>query len=127
MDACLSHLQNVGLIRQEIREGGSHEGNQYEIFTPEEISFLTPLSRVSGGSMLSGAQQGGHAKKQGSLGSLDPKQGKQGFQSTNIEVGDESKTLFKTLKQIDDEKPILAALEMFNEAARGNRIGVNAK
>lgn len=124
MDACLNHLESVGLIRQEIGQGGAHDGNQYEIFTPEEISSNTLLSRVSRVSMLSPAEQGeqGQQGQQGqilgSLGSLETEHAKQGYQSTNTEVGSGSKTLFKTLKQIDDETPLVRAIEKLDEAAR---------
>jgi len=37
MDACLNHLSFVGLTLQRINDGGFHAGNEYEVFTPEEI------------------------------------------------------------------------------------------
>lgn len=43
MDACLNHLSFVGLIQQRINDGGFHEGNEYEVFTPEEIEALPTL------------------------------------------------------------------------------------
>ncbi len=45
IDACLGYLEIVGLVRITKNVSGQHEGNEYEIFTPEEIGITTPTSR----------------------------------------------------------------------------------
>lgn len=97
MDACLVHLEQVGLISQKINDGGFHDGNDFEVFTPEEITPLTMVTPSSHGS------HGNDASKQAMVGSLDSSHGRQGSELVNIGTKDTPKTSLKTIEKNDDE------------------------
>lgn len=119
VSAHINHLKSVGLVQATFTVG-KHQGAVYEVFIPEELTppkttqdYPTPPNPAQGGST--------HLKTSQQLGGDTPQQsgGVRGSNSVeNITTYGAPKTLFKTLKQIDDEKPIVSAIEMFNEAAR---------
>jgi len=116
MDACLTHLEHVGLVRQQINDGGFHEGNEYEIFTPEEITLPTMLTTPSQGS------QGKPAENQGRVGSLETRDARHGSQPIDTSTSTTPKTSLKTNTKSDDEVRIsetfFALAKRFDEATK---------
>jgi len=115
MDACLTHLEHVGLVRQQINDGGFHEGNEYEIFTPEEITLLTILTTPSQGN------QGNPAENQGRVGSLDSRHARQGSQPIAISTSATPKTSLKTNTKSDEvrvSETFFALAKRFDEATK---------
>ncbi|HEX8499521.1 MAG TPA: hypothetical protein VF659_02935 [Pyrinomonadaceae bacterium] len=91
----LTHLKNAGLLVETVIPG-THEGNEYEVFLPEEIEE-TP-SRGSRGSRPSNPLY--------FLEGLDPlvsRGSRGGLIVENTGTSPEDKTLYKTNKNIDDE------------------------
>ncbi len=93
-DSNINHLQFVGLITETVFTG-EHEGNQFEIFLPEEISTLPSMSRQS--------SHTSYAQKQDRLVSLETSQTSQSSESITTGVSDTSKTSLKTNTKNDDE------------------------
>jgi hypothetical protein len=110
-DSNINHLQTVGLITETIFTG-EHDGNQFEIFLPEETVTLTSQSSQS--SLTSSAQ------KQDTLVSLETSQTSQSGEPINIRVADVSKTSFKDNTKNDDEADALFCgfIEKFQAAAK---------
>jgi hypothetical protein len=113
MDACLTHLEHVGLVRQQINDGGFHEGNEYEIFTPEEITLLTTPRQ---------GNPGYPAENLGRVGSLDSRHARQGSQPIAISTSTTPKTSLKTNTKSDDEvrvsETFFALAKRFDEATK---------
>lgn len=101
MNACLESLEQVGLIRITTTQGGTYDGNLYEVFLPEEISLPSPASPPS---RPSGASPG---LKVVGLGGLESRQPSPPLESINIGGLEQSKTLYKTNSILfDDEKAL---------------------
>ena len=91
-DSIISQFEATGLVKVIVRVG-EHEGNEFEVFTPDELTNLPTLTSMAS----------------------------QSSQSLNVEnttISENSKTLFKTLNFIDDDAPVISVLEKLNEAAR---------
>jgi hypothetical protein len=102
-DTNIRHLSQVGLIR--VRPiPGEHEGNEYEVFLPEETSMPSQTSQGSQTSLT------GSALKVDRLDSLESRQTR--HSSTPLETGtyNESKTFSKDYERIDDDDAALAGL-----------------
>jgi hypothetical protein len=110
-DSCVSHLEAVGLLQLTVYTG-EHEGNEFEVNLPEEIS-LPSLPSLTGQT-----RQTRHAQKQDTLLSPDRRHTRQSLIVENESTSGSPKTSFKTLEYIDDDAPVAAALDMLNEAAR---------
>jgi hypothetical protein len=105
-DSNIQHLISVGLIKETVF-AGEHEGNEFEVLTPDEISLPSQSSQTS------------HAQKLDRLVSLESSQTSQCSEATNTGISEVTKTFFNTLSfKIDDEAPIINVLEKLNTAAR---------
>lgn len=95
----IKHLQSVGLIV--VRQiAGEHEGNEYEVFLPEE-------SMPSQSSVTS---QSSHAQKQDRLVSLESSQTRHTLFSLESTTSQPSKTSFKTKEEKPDDDAALTGL-----------------
>jgi hypothetical protein len=110
-DSNIEHLIVIGLIKEKVF-AGEHEGNEFEVLLPEEISLPSQSSQSSLTTLTS------HAQKQDRLVILETRQTSQSSELTNTRDLDTSKTLFKTLKEVDDDAPIANVLEKLNEMAQ---------
>jgi len=108
-DSNIKHLQAVGLIRETVF-AGEHAGNEFEVFTFEEMETIP--SQTSQTSLTSSSQ------KLDRLVSLETSQTSQSLNATDTVSYKEPKTLFKTFLKIDDEAPLANAFLKLNEAAR---------
>jgi hypothetical protein len=93
-DSNINHLQFVGLISETVF-AGEHEGNQFEIFLPEEISTLPSMSSQS--------SHTSYAQKQDRLLSLETSLTSQSSKSIDTGFSDTPKTSLKTNIKTDDE------------------------
>jgi hypothetical protein len=104
----VEHLRSVGLIDVRVLTG-EHEGNEYEVFIPEELEGETSTPSQS-----SQTSQTSHAQKLDRLVRLETSQTRHTLSVENIEGYPESKTSFKTnSKKIDDDEayaPLVAQL-----------------
>jgi hypothetical protein len=99
-DANIKHLRSVGLIAV-TNIAGEHEGNEYEVFIPEE-SMSSHTSHTS---------QARYAQKVDSLDSLETSQTRHTSSSENSTTSGASKTSFKTnTERSDDDDAALADL-----------------
>jgi hypothetical protein len=107
-DANVDRLAAVGLI-QVRRITGEHDGNEYTVFLPEEISM------TSQGSLTSHSSPTSYAENLVRLDGLEGSQTRHTLSVENTNISDEPKTSFKTNteKNNDDE-----ALAQFNSALR---------
>jgi hypothetical protein len=119
LNACLESLEQVGLLKITVTEGGTYEGNIYEVFLPEEAS---PPSRTSPPMMPSRASHPNppsppsipdHGQKVASLGGSISSQPSLGSTSINIGAIDEAKTLINTKKGENDDERLRAAFGDF--------------
>ncbi len=100
-DANVRHLTAVGLIV--VRQiAGEHEGNEYEVFLPEEVPSMTSLPSHS--------SQSSHAQKIDTLDSLESSQTSQSLSHAGATGSDESKTFSKDFQQTIDDDAALAGL-----------------
>ena len=100
-DVNVRHLAAVQLII--VRQiAGEHEGNEYEVFLPEEVAGLPSLTSQS--SLTSPAQ------KLDRLVRLETSQTRQSLSLTESTTSGESKTSFNTNTKNDDDDAALAGL-----------------
>jgi hypothetical protein len=99
-DANILHLKSVGLIRV-VNITGEHEGNEYEVILPEEVSIPSHSSHTS---------QTSHALKVGILDSLESSQTSHTISAEDSTTSGQSKTLFKTNTERSDDDAALAGL-----------------
>ncbi|HVE59659.1 MAG TPA: hypothetical protein VNB22_22805, partial [Pyrinomonadaceae bacterium] len=111
-DSNITHLQLVGLIRETVF-AGEHAGNEFEVFTFEEMETMPSQSSQS-----SDSSQTSPSQKQVRVVSLESSQTSQSLNPSEITSYEKPKTLFKTFLKIDDEAPIANAFLKLNEAAR---------
>jgi hypothetical protein len=109
---------------------GSNEGNEYEVFTPDELGYTTPeglpnltgIPKEHGQTIESEAPSFDWATRAAHLSGVPglPISGSPNTGQTqeNKIAYIVSKTFLKTLKQVDDEKPLTRAIEKLDEAAR---------
>jgi hypothetical protein len=101
-DSNISHLLNVGLImiRQIV---GEHEGNEYEVFLPEEVDVSIP-------SQASLTSQTRYAQKVDRLVRLETSQTRHSLSPLVAAISEESKTSFKTNTERSDDDEAGAAV-----------------
>jgi hypothetical protein len=120
-DSNIAHLQQVGLISETVY-AGEHAGNEFEVFTFDEIGTLTSMPSMSSMPSQSGlpsmSGQTSHAQKRDTLVSLETSQTRQGLNDDSAEDYRILKTLFKDFKIFDDDAPLGVALRKLNVAAR---------
>ena len=110
-DSNIQHLIMVGLVKETIFTG-EHNGNEFEVFMPEEITLPSQSSMTSMSSLTSIGQ------KLDRLLILETSQTRQGSGAMITGVPDVPKTSLKTLKYIDDDAPVISVLDKLNETAR---------
>lgn len=106
IDAALSHLQSVGLLRK-VSAIGSATGNEYEIFAPDELPSSTSISSTS--------------KLYQKVDELDTPENGTSRETQTIEKikGYENlKTIFKDFEPFDDDSPVYAALKLLERSAK---------
>lgn len=113
LDAILSDFKTKGLIteRQII---GEREGNEYEVFTPDEIKDISEPSPTSRTGQSSGTNATEDLRGLVPLGSTGTSAGDSLMNSV---VLDEIKTFLKTFKSDDDKHLIMTGLTRLNEAS----------
>ena len=105
-DANVEHLRGVGLVAVTVL-AGEHQGNEYEVFIPEELSMPSQTSQSSQTSLTS------HAQKVDRLVRLETSQTRHTTSPIDTDTYAESKTSFKTNTERDDDEafaPLLARL-----------------
>jgi hypothetical protein len=99
LDTCLGYLEIVGLIRVTKNNSGQHDGNEYEVLTPEEIGATTPTS--------TGTSRGGSPGQiLGVVAGVDTTRSSTGSESMNIGLSSNPKTSFKDNNTNDDERAV---------------------
>ena len=118
-DSNISHLLAVGLVkvRQII---GEHEGNEYEIFLPEEVETSMPSQT----SQASQSSLTGYAQKLDRLVCLESSQTRHSLSGEESTSSIEAKTSFKTNTENDDDEaaPVLHALRKMIEEITGREV-----
>ena len=99
-DANILHLKSVGLIRV-VNITGEHEGNEYEVILPEEVSIPSQSSHTS---------QTRYAQKVVILDSLESSQTRHTLSTEESTTSEQSKTSFKTKEKNLDDDAALAGL-----------------
>ena len=110
-DSNVDHLRAVGLIAVTVL-AGEHEGNEYEVFIPEELSMP---SQTSQGSQTS---QTSHAQKVDVLVSLETSQTRHTSSVENTGGYDEAKTSFKTNTERADDEAFAGLLAILKQTAK---------
>jgi hypothetical protein len=110
-DANVDHLRAVGLITVTVLSG-EHEGNEYEVFIPEELSMPSQSSQSSQTSLTS------HAQKVDRLVSLETSQTRHTSSVENTGGYAEPKTSFKTSTEKLDDEAFAALVEKLRTASR---------
>jgi hypothetical protein len=104
-DSCISHLESVGLVKLTVFIG-EHQGNEFEVYLPDEISQTSQTSLTS---LTSTAQ------KLDRLVRLETSQTSQSSTPVNTGIIDLPNTSLKTNTKSDDE-PFAALIEVFAKA-----------
>jgi hypothetical protein len=99
-DANILHLKSVGLIRV-VNITGEHEGNEYEIILPEEVSIPSQSSHTS---------QTSYTQKVDILDSLESSQTSHTLSTEESTTSEQSKTSFNTKEKNLDDDAALAGL-----------------
>ena len=102
-DANISHLKAIGLIRV-VNITGEHEGNEYEVLLPEEISMPSQSSQSSQSS------QTRYAQKVDILDSLESSQTSHSSSSIETDTSESPKTSFKTKEEETDDDAAASSL-----------------
>ena len=110
-DANVDHLRTVGLIALTVLSG-EHEGNEYEVFIPEELSMPSQTSQSSQTSLTS------HAQKVDGLVSLETSQTRHTLSVDNTEGYVDPKTSFKTNTERTDDEAFATLVEKLKNASR---------
>jgi hypothetical protein len=107
----VDHLRAVGLIAVTVLSG-EHEGNEYEIFIPEELSMPSQTSQSSHTTLTSYAQKGDR------LVSLETSQTRYTSSVENTEGSGEPKTSFKTNTERDDDEALATFIATMKKVAK---------
>src|SRR5215204_579327 len=110
-DANVEHLHTVGLLAVTV-VAGEHEGNEYEVFIPEELSMP---SQTSQGSQTS---QTSHAQKLDRLVRLETSQTRHTSSVENTGIYGEAKTSFKTNTENDDDEALAIFVATIKKVAK---------
>ena len=109
-DANVLHLKNIGLIRV-MNITGEHEGNEYEVMLPEEVSMPSQTSLTS---------LTGYAQKLDRLVCLETSQTRHTLSPEESTTSDLSKTFFKTKERnFDDDAALAGLVRALKAAAKG--------
>jgi hypothetical protein len=113
-EAHVAHLQEVGLItiRQIV---GEHEGNEYTVFLPEEVSMPSQTSQSSQTSMTSLTRQ---AQEVVGLVGLESSQTSHTLSVDSEATYGEPKTSFKTKDLNTDDEPLAELAAVFSQVSR---------
>lgn len=111
IDTCLGYLEIVGLVKITTNHTGQHDGNEYEIFTPEEIGAIPEDST---GSSRGSSRGGSPAQTLGVVPRLVTRRGSQGSNLIKTGVIEQSKTSFKDIEKNDDEA-FAGMIEVFTQ------------
>src|SRR5215207_5676260 len=107
-DANVEHLRVIGLIAVTV-VAGEHEGNEYEVFIPEELSIPSQTSLTS---------QTSHAQKLDRLVRLETSQTRHTSSVENTGTYAEPKTSFKTNTERTDNEAFATLVEKLRIASR---------
>jgi len=107
-DANVEHLRVIGLIAVTV-VAGEHEGNEYEVFIPEELSIPSQTSQTSLTS---------HAQKLDRLVRLETSQTRHTSSVENTGTYAEPKTSFKTNIERTDDEAFATLVEKLRIASR---------
>ncbi len=122
-DANVERLVAVGLVQ--VRQiAGEHEGNEYTVFLPEEISQPTLTSQTSQTSQTSPAQ------KLVRLVRLETSQTRHTLSPLNSTISALPKTFIKTIEKNDDDEAFadfLAALKKATKEITGREVSASEK
>jgi hypothetical protein len=110
-EANVEHLRAAGLVAVTVLSG-EHEGNEYEVFIPEELSMPSQTSHSSQTSLTS------HAQKLDRLVRLETSQTRHTLSVENTEGYAEPKTSFKTNTEKTDDEAFAALVEKLKTASR---------
>jgi len=119
-DTCISHLQQVGLLKVNVFSG-QHFGNEFEVFLPDEIDTQPSQARLT--RLTTQPSQPSSTQNLDRVVSLENSQTRQALINENKDTSANAKTLIKTKeeKRIDDEpaaafRPIFEKLnEVFKD------------
>jgi hypothetical protein len=111
-DTNIEHLERVGLIQVSVF-AGEHEGNEYEVFVPEEIETLPSMTRQS-----SHTGQSSHAPKQHGLDTPESSQTRQTSSAEGADTYAEPKTSFKTKEEKTDDEAFAPMIALLRQAAK---------
>lgn len=110
-EANIEHLRAVGLIAVTVLTG-EHEGNEYEVFIPEELSMPSQTSQASMPSLTS------HAQKLDRLVRLETSQTRHTSTVENTGGYANPKTSFKTNTESDDDEAFARLIARLRQAVR---------
>ena len=111
-DTNVNHLRAVGLISVSVLTG-EHEGNEYEVFIPEELESMTSQT-----TQTSHTSQTSHAQKLDGLVRLETSQTRHTSSVDNTEVYEEPKTSFKTNTEKTDDEAFARLLARLRDAVK---------
>ena len=112
----VNHLRLVGLIGVTVVTG-EHDGNEYEVFIPEELEGSTTMPSQT--SQTSETSQTRYAQKLDRLVRLETSQTRHTLSVENTEGYVEPKTSFKTrVEKTDDDEAFALFIAQLREAAR---------
>jgi hypothetical protein len=111
-DANINHLRAVGLIDVTVVTG-EHDGNEYEVFIPEELESMTSQTSQSSQPSLTS-----HAQKLDRLVRLETSQTRHTSSVENTEGYIEPKTSFKTNVEKTDDEAFALFVAQLRDAAR---------
>ncbi|HEY0078506.1 MAG TPA: hypothetical protein VGB73_07650 [Pyrinomonadaceae bacterium] len=119
VDTAIEHLQNVGLILVKTIVG-ENNGNEYEVFTPEEVAEgLFGTTNLTGSTSSAGTtNESGSTQKL-----VVPVLPKTGSTSSTLSADDStiyegSNTSFKTIEKTDDDEAYAGFASAMNRAAK---------
>jgi hypothetical protein len=107
-DTCISHLQQVGLLKVSVFSG-QHFGNEFEVFLPDEIA--THPSQTSHTGQPSQTTQPSETNSTQNLDrvvSLENSQTRQALIDENKTISADSKTFLKTEEKRSDDESVIA-------------------
>ena len=122
IDTCLGYLEIVGLVKVTTNHTGQHDGNEYEVFTPEEVGAVYDVE--------TGSSRGGSpALTLRVVPRVVTRRGSQGTNSINTGVSKGSKTSFKDYEKNDDEAyaGLIEILSEISKKATGKTSAQNQK
>ena len=111
----LTHLKSHGLIKITEYEG-QHEGNEYEVFLPEELSISITLPTAPTPRTPHHAEHS--PQKVETLPPVESEVSGVGLNVDNTAPYKNPKTIFKDLSNIDDDSKIVEIINLLNDAAK---------